>query len=564
MKSVRFKLLGPMVFIVLSMVISNTMMYSNLRNQQEVLGELKNTHLKMLIAAEEVQFQVLQVQQWLTDVSATRGLDDLDDGFEKAEMAAQEFYRLIDVIGFLNPNVVPALDNIKLDFEDYYDKGKEMAKAFIDHGPEKGNALMAEFDESAEIINGRLKDISLTLEGIMNRSVSDLGEQIDNSLVRLNVLGISTILASLIMIAYVVIGVVRPLRKLSGQIKRVTESRDFTWSEEVHRKDEIGMIAKDFNVLVDTVRRIMVSIRNDIEKANSVAVNVDDKALKMRGDMESMSATTEELAASMEETYASAEEMQTASDEMGEEVKSIEVKSAEGKEVSERIRKDVERNIRELSEKITAVESTGTRIGEELRGSLEKAKKVQEIHRLSNTIEGINSQTNLLALNASIEAARAGEAGRGFSVVANEIRNLAEQSGVAIKDIRGTATEIVENVENLSTSSVEIVHFLENDIQETLRGITDSLQVLKSDTGFYEQFSEDLNIVVTRITVAMDNMKNAIEAVGEAANQGAEGTTDMAETASGIAVVSEELTGLATDVRQVVERVNEEIGKVKI
>lgn len=564
MKSVKFKLLLPMLFIVVSVLILNVMMYSNLKGKQEVLGDLKNTHLKMMIAAEEVQFQVIQVQQWLTYIGATRGMDGLDDRFEKAEVAAQEFYRLIDELGFLNPNVEPALDNIRGEFDVFYENGKKMAAVYIEGGPEDGNGFIEEFDGSAEVIKGRVEDLSNILELTMYRSVDSLGNEIDAALVSLIIMGISTILASIVLIVYVLLGVVRPLRKLSGRIEEVTENRDFTIAGEVHRKDEIGLIEKNFNDLIYTVRDILENIQGNVQNANTVAVSMDSKALKMRGDMESMSATTEELAASMEETYASAEEMQTASDEMSEEVKSIEVKSAEGKEVSQRIKEDVERNIVELTGRISDVESTGKRIGEELRVYLEKAKKVQEIHLLSNTIEGINSQTNLLALNASIEAARAGEAGRGFSVVANEIRNLAEQSGIAIQSIRGTATEIVGNVENLSDSSLEIINFLETDVKETLRGITDSLQVLKKDTGFYEQFSEDLSLVVSKISVAMDNMKNAIEAVGEAANQGAEGTTDMAETASGITVVSEELTGLATDVSEVVERVQEEIGKVKI
>jgi len=564
MKSVKFKLLLPMLFIVVSVLILNVMMYSNLKGKQEVLGDLKNTHLKMMIAAEEVQFQVIQVQQWLTYIGATRGMDGLDDRFEKAEVAAQEFYRLIDELGFLNPNVEPALDNIRGEFDVFYENGKKMAAVYIEGGPEDGNGFIEEFDGSAEVIKGRVEDLSNILELTMYRSVDSLGNEIDAALVSLIIMGISTILASIVLIVYVLLGVVRPLRKLSERIEEVTENRDFTIEGEVHRKDEIGLIEKEFNELIQTVRVILGNIQGNVQNANKVAVSMDSKASKMRGDMESMSATTEELAASMEETYASAEEMQTASDEMSEEVKSIEVKSAEGKEVSQRIKEDVERNIVEITGRISDVESTGKRIGEELRVYLEKAKKVQEIHLLSNTIEGINSQTNLLALNASIEAARAGEAGRGFSVVANEIRNLAEQSGIAIQSIRGTATEIVGNVENLSDSSLEIINFLETDVKETLRGITDSLQVLKKDTGFYEQFSEDLSLVVSKISVAMDNMKNAIEAVGEAANQGAEGTTDMAETASGITVVSEELTGLATDVSEVVERVQEEIGKVKI
>ena len=117
---------------------------------------------------------------------------------------------------------------------------------------------------------------------------------------------------------------------------------------------------------------------------------------------------------------------------------------------SERNQQETERVIRET--------------GKSLKESIAKAKAVEEINLLADSIKQITDQTNLLALNAAIEAARAGEAGKGFSVVAEEIRRLAEQSNEAINKIQETTGVIVSSVEELSAKAGGVLDFMETQI----------------------------------------------------------------------------------------------------
>ena len=97
-------------------------------------------------------------------------------------------------------------------------------------------------------------------------------------------------------------------------------------------------------------------------------------------------------------------------------------------------------------------------IKESMKKSIENSKSVDEINELTSEILAISAQTNLLALNASIEAARAGEAGRGFSVVADEIRNLADQTKLSVSNIQAVSNVVTNSVNELVSTSNDIIN----------------------------------------------------------------------------------------------------------
>lgn len=562
--SIKFKIFGPLFLLLASVLVSNVLLYGNMSRQQEALEHLKDVELQLMIDSKEIQMNVIQVQQWLTDISATRGQNGLNDGFDNAQIAADNFYKLIEGVKVLRPQIIVILDRLTDSFDAYYETGKKMANGYINGGPEVGNKLMLEFDETAQALYDEVQLVARVMERDMGDSVEKLTTDIKLSIIRLNVVVGVSIAVFLVIIFYITLGVVRPLKKLTEEMEYISKEKDFRPIVSSKSKDEIGKISRSLNVLVDSVRNILLSINSDIQRAYEVSAQVDKKSDELRTDMENMSATTEELAASMEETYASSEEMGTASDEMLHEVGDINLKANEGLDLARKIKNKYDMTQRTLEQKIEDVEVNGRHMGNELKKSLEDVKKVHEINALSATIEGINNQTNLLALNAAIEAARAGEAGRGFSVVANEIRRLADQSGEAVHEIRSTAEEIIKTVEHLAVSSNEILEFIDKDIAETLKNVIDSMGELSQETSYYGSFSEELQDIVRKIETAMGNMGNAIDAVSSAANQGAEGTTELAESASNIALVSEGLNSLASDVRIVVENIQKEIKAIRL
>jgi len=163
---------------------------------------------------------------------------------------------------------------------------------------------------------------------------------------------------------------------------------------------------------------------------------------------------------------------------------------------------------------------------------LEKSKSVSEIENLSGSILDIANQTNLLALNASIEAARAGEYGKGFTVVANEVRNLAEHSRVTVENMQQVIKNVKESVDTLSISSNKILKFIDDIIIKDYKKMyiigekynRDSI-IINELTERFSHMAKELKAVVSTITSSMVN-------ISETVNKGSTGIVEVVEKTS--------------------------------
>ena len=182
--------------------------------------------------------------------------------------------------------------------------------------------------------------------------------------------------------------------------------------------------------------------------------------------------------------------------------------------------------------------------GIKLKQSVEKAKAVEKINVLSESILQITSQINLLALNAAIEAARAGEAGKGFSVVAEEIRRLAEQSNETINKMQNTTSIILSSVEDLTNNSNNMLSFMEDRILKDYETLVNASHEYNNDALYYKEFSSELGITSKELLLSVENILETIENVADASNEGAKGASDIANRVSNITTQSVSYTHL--------------------
>jgi len=142
---------------------------------------------------------------------------------------------------------------------------------------------------------------------------------------------------------------------------------------------------------------------------------------------------------------------------------------------------------------------------------MEKGKVVEKVKYMAHDIADIASQTNLLALNAAIEAARAGEAGRGFGVVADSIRNLAEKSAFTINNIQNIVSEVEDSFIYMCENSEDILKYIESNVKSYYEFIMHSSKSYENDANFVSNMSEEIAAMTDEINISANQVNNVTQ-----------------------------------------------------
>lgn len=371
--------------------------------------------------------------------------------------------------------------------------------------------------------------------------------------IKLIILVISVVFVAIsIIITYIISNrIAKPIKSASDYLHKVS-SGDFTGripEKLMESKDETGLLASSIDIMQTSIKGIVKEVSEKSHAVAQILNNINSNMESLNSNIEGISSTTEELSASIEETAASSEEMSSSVSEIEKASESIAQKAQDSTATISNMlttAQDIQQSSK-ISRNNAIEIYDKTKLN--LRNAIEKSKAVEQINILSGSILEITSQTNLLALNAAIEAARAGEAGKGFAVVAEEIRKLAEDSKNTVAKIQEVTLTILESVTNLSSSSNEILNFLDDQVM-------DDYAKLEEIGDQYSSRSLEMNDIVTEFSAtseellaSLQDMTKAINEVAGASGEEALGASTIAEEAASVVLRSNEVIKLTEEAK---------------
>jgi methyl-accepting chemotaxis protein len=375
--------------------------------------------------------------------------------------------------------------------------------------------------------------------------------------------GLLGILASVLVVLFLSHKIVSPIKSIC-QITGDIAMGDLTVEinpRYLALKDETGVLARAIDKMKEDIKATISLVSNSSNNLIHLVESNKDSLSSLNSNLLNTSAATEELSAGMEETSASSKIMETTAKKIENEVIIVGNQAQESSQMAHNISgkaNSLKINFTETKKNTDNIFAT---IQESLGKSLHEADSVKEINALARAILQITEQTNLLALNAAIEAARAGDAGRGFGVVADEIRTLAENSKSTATKIQSIAGIVIASVERLVFDSNKLLNFVSNDVSQSQTDMLKAADDYEGDAESINNMTAGLNKVVVSLRASIVEMMNSISEIAKASNEGATTTSDIAGRLNGITrnantimKNSEETKGAADEMGATLER----------
>jgi methyl-accepting chemotaxis protein len=349
-----------------------------------------------------------------------------------------------------------------------------------------------------EAYDAKVADLAARQTRLFNQAKDRVDQTVASSRTILVALGSAALVVGALLAYFLSRSITNPLRE-AVEVARTVAAGDLSRQVEVHSRDETGQLMEALKSMTDNLNRIVARVRAGTDTIGTASAEI-------ASGNQDLSARTEQQAGALEETASSMEELTSTVQQNAE-------NAHQGNQLA-------------ASASKIAIKggSVVSQVVETMNAINDSAHKIEDI---ISVIDGIAFQTNILALNAAVEAARAGEQGRGFAVVASEVRNLAQRSAAAAKEIKILIDDSVEKV--------EVGSRLVNQAGATIQEVVGSVQRVTAIMSQIASASKEQSDGIEQVNQAIGQMDQVTQQNAALVEEAAAAAASMREQAAGLA-----------------------------